>query len=118
MAPSVVLLSDDLIFTWDTTAPTVNAGIDVAARAPRLLGGSVGADAVQISWSQQSGPGTITFIAGATAPPGKRMGHAGAIISGGKGTAKDKMAALEAAGVHVAAGPHLLGKTLQQVLRA
>ena len=46
------------------------------------------------------------------------MGHAGAIISGGKGTAKDKFAALAAAGVHIAAGPHELGKTLKSVLEA
>ncbi len=60
----------------------------------------------------------VGFIAGATAPEGKRMGHAGAIISGGKGTAKDKFAALREAGVHIAAGPHELGKTLAQVLKA
>jgi succinyl-CoA synthetase alpha subunit len=58
----------------------------------------------------------VGFIAGATAPPGKRMGHAGAIISGGKGSASDKFAALKKAGVHIAEGPHALGATLKQVL--
>ena len=59
----------------------------------------------------------VGFIAGSTAPPGRRMGHAGAIISGGTGTAQAKMDAMRSAGIHVAQSPAALGSTMQDVLK-
>ena len=80
------------------------------------IGGDAEERAAEFIKSDISKP-VIGFIAGITAPPGRRMGHAGAIISGGKGTASEKMAAMEKAGIHVVRNPALIGQTVVEVLK-
>jgi succinyl-CoA synthetase alpha subunit len=80
------------------------------------IGGSAEEEASELIKKSKVKKPMVGFIAGVTAPPGRRMGHAGAIISGGKGTAGDKIEAMKSAGIHVADSPSTLGTTMKAAM--
>lgn len=110
---------DPLIGTSFIDALALFAG-DAATEAVVMIGeiGGMSEEEAAAFIAERFRKPVVGFIAGQTAPSGRRMGHAGAIIAGGKGTAAEKMAALSAAGVHVVKSPGEIGAAVKQALRA
>jgi succinyl-CoA synthetase alpha subunit len=115
---SVGVVSRSGTLTYEAVFQTTNAGLGQTTAVG--IGGDAEEQAAQflIDEAKRGRKKPMAgFIAGRTAPPGRRMGHAGAIVSGGQGGAEDKIAAMEEAGIRVSASPSLLGETLVEVLK-
>ena len=116
---SVGVVSRSGTLTYEAVFQTTNEGLGQTTAVG--IGGDAEEQAAQFLADEarrgRKKP-TVGFIAGRTAPPGRRMGHAGAIVSGGKGDAESKIAAMEAAGIRVSPSPSELGTTLKELLNA